>query len=118
MRDKNRAKEQKTDKEFWDNNLERKLASTSYRNDFIQENSLWEVILVIMLACCDFMMFKQLYESVVYDNIITLIVGIAGTLVAFDGAPIYIGMEMKKKSNMPQTKRFWNAPFWRRIFQR
>lgn len=98
MRDKNRAKEQKRDKEFWDNNLERKLASTSYRNDFIQENSLWEVILVIMLACCDFMMFKQLYESVVYDNIITLIVGIAGTLVAFDGAPIYIGMEMKKKS--------------------
>ena len=98
MRDKNSNKEQISDKEFWDNNLERKLASTSYRNDFIQESGVWEIILVIALACCDFMMFKQLFESVIYDNVIILIVGIVGILVAFDGAPIYIGMEMKKKS--------------------
>ena len=62
----------------------------------------WEhpaAALLIMVVCgtLDFVMFRQLFASFLYDRVWVQWLSIIGMLVGFDLAPIYLGMEAKKK---------------------
>ena len=63
----------------------------------------WEhpvAALLIMVVCgtLDFVMFRQLFASFLYDRVWVQWLSIIGMLIGFDLAPIYLGMEAKKKN--------------------
>lgn len=63
----------------------------------------WEhpaAALLIMAVCCtlDFVMFRQLFASFLYDRAWVQWLSITGMLVGFDLAPIYLGMSLRKKT--------------------
>jgi len=70
-------------------------------NSHYGADSVWEhpvAALVVMLLCgtLDFVMFKSLFASFLYDSVLLQCFGIVGMLVAFDVAPIYLGIMYKK----------------------
>ena len=68
----------------------------------IDARSGWEkpaVALIVMFVCgvLDFVVFKQLFGAILYDNVIIQWLSVIGCLVAFDLGPIYLGSELKKE---------------------
>ena len=68
----------------------------------IDARSGWEkpaVALIVMIVCgiLDFVVFKQLFGAILYDNVIIQWLSVIGCLVAFDLGPIYLGSELKKE---------------------
>lgn len=65
-------------------------------------NTAWEhpvALLVVMLLCAalDFIMFKQLFAAILYDSVWIQRFSILGLLICFDVAPIYLGLFLKKR---------------------
>ena len=63
--------------------------------------SKWEhpftaVIVMILCAVLDFIMFRQLFSSFLYDAVAVQWLSIIGMLIGFDLAPIYLGIAVKK----------------------
>lgn len=63
----------------------------------------WEspsAAVAVMLICglLDFVVFKQLFATMLYDYVLIQWLSIIGCLVAFDLAPIYMGILTRKKS--------------------
>ena len=70
----------------------------------------WEhpaAALLIMAVCgiLDFVMFRQLFASFLYDRVWVQWLSITGMLIGFDLAPIYLGKEAKKKKQGLNTSR-------------
>ncbi len=64
-------------------------------------DSSWErpvAALVVMVFCAvlDFIVFKQLFAAILYDQILIQWFSVVGCLIAFDLGPIYLGILMKK----------------------
>ncbi len=71
-------------------------------SDAESRESGWEhpaVSIVIMLICgvLDFVMFKQLFGSFLYDSVIIQMLSIIAMLIGFDLAPVYLGIVLKKR---------------------
>lgn len=68
----------------------------------IESRSGWEknamaVIVMIICAVLDFVVFKQLFGTILYDHLVIQYLSVIGCLIAFDLGPIYLGMELKKE---------------------
>ena len=71
----------------------------------------WEspsAAIVVMLVCglLDFVVFKQLFATMLYDYVLIQWLSIIGCLVAFDLAPIYMGILVRKKAQGYRTGTF------------
>ncbi|MGN0362500.1 MAG: hypothetical protein ACI4ET_06635 [Bilifractor sp.] len=55
---------------------------------------------VIIFVCCavDLFNFKGLFDSFMFDNLFARIIGITAFLIAYDIIPVYLGSELKKKT--------------------
>lgn len=72
-------------------------------NRLFAPDSKWEhpvAAIVVMLVCAtlDFVVFKQLFGAILYDQLLIQWLSVIGCLVAFDLAPIYLGILLKKNS--------------------
>ena len=72
------------------------LVGSSYAPDSGWEKPVAAIIIMLICAALDFAVFKQLFAAILYDKKILQIVSVAGALIAFDLAPIYLGILMKK----------------------
>ncbi len=77
----------------------------------IDARSGWEkpkVVIGVMVVCAvlDFVVFKQLFGAILYDNLLIQYLSVIGCLVAFDLGPIYLGMELKKEYQGLRSSRF------------
>ena len=76
----------------------------------------WEhpaMAVVVMLLCgtLDFIMFRQLFGSFLYDNVWIQWFSIIGLLIGFDAAPIYLGMAAKKRKQGLNTSKVVTGVF-------
>lgn len=70
--------------------------------NFEKSDSGWEhpVVLIIIMTICgllDFVMFRQLFSSFLYDSKAVQMLSIIAMLIGFDVAPIYLGIVLKKR---------------------
>lgn len=54
------------------------------------------IIVMLICAVLDFVMFQQLFSSFLYDHALIRWFSIVGCLIAFDLAPIYLGIFVRK----------------------
>ena len=89
---------------------------TSVQNVFNTLDPEWEhpaAALLIMAVCgiLDFVMFRQLFASFLNDRASVQWLSIMGMLIGFDLAPIYLGMEVKKRKQGLNVSRSSGAVF-------
>ncbi len=77
----------------------------TYKPRNIFEYPIMSYLVMILCALLDFIMFKQLFGSFLYDDLAIQYLSIVGLLIAFDFAPIYLGMKLKDKSQGYNVKK-------------
>ena len=69
-----------------------------YRPESGWEHPVMSFLVMFVCASLDFIMFKQLFASFLYDKPWIQWVALTGLLIGFDVAPIYLGRSTKKRS--------------------
>lgn len=72
------------------------LANAAYRADSRWESKMAAVIVMLICGTLDFVMFSQLFGAILTDNALLRALSVIGCLVAFDLAPIYLGIQVRK----------------------
>lgn len=72
-------------------------------HDIYAADSGWErpvsaIVVMVICGILDFVVFKQLFAAILYDQVLVQWLSVVGCLVAFDLAPIYLGILAKKHS--------------------
>ena len=67
------------------------------KSDSGWEHPIASVAIMVICGILDFVMFKQLFSSFLYDSTPVLVLSIIAMLVGFDLAPIYAGIILKKR---------------------
>ena len=71
-------------------------AGELYMPDTVWERPVVTFILMILCAILDYVVFQQLFAAILYDQVLIQRLSVLGCLIAFDVAPIYLGVQMKK----------------------
>ena len=66
-------------------------------------DTMWNhpVMLILVITACtivDLLNFKQVFDAFIFDSLMGRIVGILAFLIAFDFIPIWVGLNLKKKT--------------------
>ena len=84
-------------------------AGELYTPDTIWERPVVTFILMILCAILDYVVFKQLFAVILYDQADIQKLSVLGCLIAFDVAPIYLGLLMKRHQQGFQID--WNTVY-------
>ena len=74
------------------------LARESGKPDSGWEHPVASIIIMCVCGVLDFIMFKQLFSSFLYDSVLVQMLSIIAMLIGFDLAPIYLGVVLKKQT--------------------
>lgn len=77
-------------------NLRNGLLKHTYKAESFWEHPAASITIVLLCALLDFIMFKQLFGSFLYDSYYIQMLSILGLIIGFDIAPIYIGIIKKR----------------------
>ena len=78
--------------------LRKQLAEKEYKAESTWEHPAAALIVMLVCATLDFVMFKQLFASFLYDQVLIQWFSIIGCLIGFDLAPIYLGILVRKRN--------------------
>lgn len=78
--------------------LRNELLKREYQVDSMWEHPVVAVAVMFVCATLDFVLFKQLFASFLYDHVLIQWFSIIGCLIGFDLAPIYLGILVRKKN--------------------
>lgn len=78
--------------------LRKQLAEKEYKAESTWEHPAAALIVMLVCATLDFVMFKQLFASFLYDHVLIQWFSIIGCLIGFDLAPIYLGILVRKRN--------------------
>ena len=78
--------------------LRRDLTEREFAADSTWEHPIAALVVMLLCASLDFVLFKQLFASFLYDHVLIQWFSIVGLLVGFDCAPIYAGIHVSKRS--------------------
>lgn len=78
--------------------LRRDLTKREFAADSTWEHPTAALVVMLLCASLDFVLFKQLFASFLYDHVLIQWFSIVGLLVGFDCAPIYAGILVRKRS--------------------
>ena len=74
------------------------LLKTRYAADSGWEHPAAAIPVMLICGTLDFVVFQQLFAAILYDQLLIQWLSVIGCLIAFDLAPIYLGVLMKKRS--------------------
>ena len=76
--------------------LRDRLLRNAYAPDSGWERPAAAILVMLVCAVLDFVVFKQLFAAILYDQLLIQWLSVVGCLVAFDLAPVYAGILWKK----------------------
>ncbi|MCR5826272.1 MAG: hypothetical protein K6G54_06880 [Oscillospiraceae bacterium] len=78
--------------------LRRDLMEQEYHADSVWERPSAAIAVMLLCGTLDFVLFKQLFASFLYDHVLIQWFSITGLLVGYDLAPIYLGIYVRKRN--------------------
>lgn len=78
--------------------LRERQIDSAYKPDSMWERPIAGIIVMLVCGTLDFVVFKQLFAAILYDQLLIQWLSVIGCLVAFDLAPVYLGVLLKKNS--------------------
>lgn len=88
-----------------------KVVKERFKADTKWEHPVMAVAVMLLCGTLDFIMFRQLFGSFLYDNVWIQWFSIIGLLIGFDAAPIYLGMAAKKRKQGINTSKVVTGVF-------
>lgn len=88
-----------------------KAVKERFKADSKWEHPVMAVAVMLLCGTLDFIMFRQLFGSFLYDNVWIQWFSIIGLLIGFDAAPIYLGMAAKKRKQGINTSKVVTGVF-------
>lgn len=76
--------------------LRHQLLKYDSKTESIWEHPIASIFIVVLCAVLDFIMFRQIFSRVLYDDIWTQALGVVSLLISFEIAPLYLGILKKR----------------------
>ena len=78
--------------------LREKQLQDTYSTETVWEKPIFSLIALILCAALDFVVFTQLFSTLLYDKVWIQRFSVLGSMIAFDLGPVYLGILVKKRS--------------------